>query len=161
MNIPDQIRHFLSHAKDISLGYREVNFIGAGEIEEGQLGYTVDAKGNLLISGKDGDWRDEWLVIANDEMDDPIVVDTSSPSLIVMAVAKGEGSWDPYVIADSLENFKQILALIKKISKGREYPIDLEDKPITDEERSNALQFIEEQNPGAELWYWESFLENE
>jgi hypothetical protein len=71
MTILDKIKRFLSETQDISFGYNEINFVLLDRIEEEQIGYSVDAYRNSLIIGNDGDWREEWLVIASNQLGDP------------------------------------------------------------------------------------------
>jgi hypothetical protein len=62
------------------------------ELDQGQIGYSVDDNNNSLITGQEGDWKDEWLVIGVDGLiGDPIFVDTSSKKLQVLTAAHGEG----------------------------------------------------------------------
>lgn len=155
----DRIKNFLSDVVDISIGYREINFFPQTTLEEEQTGYSVDPDGHSLITGQDGDWQEGWIAIANDDMGDPFVVDTNSVSLRVLSAAHGEGAWEPFVIADSLDKFRNILSILIKLSKNRTNPVDLEKNPISNKERQAGLKEIEMQNPGAELWFWEGYFE--
>jgi hypothetical protein len=161
MTIPDKIKTFLSDITDLSIGYNEINFIQPENLDENQVGYSKDPDGNSLTTGNDGDWQVEWLVIATDQVGDPIIIDVSSPTLSVLSASNGEGSWEPFVIANGLDNFKNIISILKILSINREYPVDLDKHPISEYERQNALAQIEEQNPETEIWFWESFLEND
>jgi hypothetical protein len=161
MTILDKVKMFLTGTNDISLGYSEINFIQADNLDDEQIGYSVDTNGNSLITGNDGDWQEEWLVIATDNVGDPIIVDVSTSDLTVLSAEHGEGDWEPLVIADSLEKFKNILSYLSKISKDRTNPVELENNPISDKEIRFILTQIEEQNSKAELSYWETFFEND
>ncbi len=157
----DKIKSFLSDISDISIGYNEINFFNADNLDEGQIGYKVDTNGNSLIEGKDGDWQEEWLVIANDQLGDPIIIATNSPNLTVLTSQHGEEVWESTIIADSLDSFKNITLILENISKNRTNPVDIEKNPIGDKELKLVLTQIEEQNPSSELWFWESFFEND
>jgi hypothetical protein len=161
MNIPDKIKNFLSDTRDLSIGDNEINFIQPDDLDKEQVGYSVDPNGNSLVTGNDGDWQEEWLVIATDQLGEPIIVDIGSPNLTVLSAAYGEGTWEPFVIADSLDNFKNIISSLADISKNRTNPVNLENNPITDKERQNVLTKIEHQNPDTELLYWENIFEND
>lgn len=161
MTILDKIKIFLSETKDISLGYSEINFIQPDNLDEEQIGYSIDTNGNSLVTGNDGDWQQEWLVIATDHIGDPIIVDVSTSDLTILSAEHGEGDWQPLVIADSLEKFKNILSNLDNISKDRTNPVELENNPIADKEKQYILTQIEEQNPNADLSYWETFFEND
>jgi hypothetical protein len=161
MTILDKIENFLSGVTDVSLGSNEINFIQPDDLDAEQIGYSVDPSGNSLITGNDGDWQEEWLVIATDQLGDPFIVDVSSPKLTVLSAAHGEESWEPFVIANSLENFKAIISVLHKVAKNRTNPIELEKDPITDNERKDALTKIEQENPDVEISFWENFFEND
>ncbi|HEX6426833.1 MAG TPA: hypothetical protein VF008_04070 [Niastella sp.] len=160
MTIPDKIKSFLSDTTDVSLGYNEINFFQPNDLNEEQIGYRIDQIGNSLITGNDGDWQEEWLVIGTDQLGDPIIVDVITPDLTVLSAAHGVGRWEPLVIAESLDSFANIIFILTTISKDRTQPADLDKNPITDMERQEALKQIEQQNPGAEIEYWESFFDD-
>ena len=160
MVVPDKIKTFLTTTKDISFGYNEINFYNADNLMDEQIGYSIDTNGKSLTTGNDDDWQKEWLVIASDSLGDPIIIDTSSAKLTVLSAAHGEGEWEAFVIADSLDNFKDILSLLTIASKDRTNPVDLEQNPLTSKEQKDILRSIKRQNPDTELSYWEAFFEN-
>ena len=161
MIVPDKIKTFLSENKDVSLGYNEINFFDPENLDEEQIGYRVDMDSNSLITGNKGDWREEWIVIASDYTGDPIIIDVSSPKLTVLSAAHGEGNWEPFVIADSMDNFKNIISILHDISKDRTNPDELENNPVKDKEKRNALTKIRQLSPDTENEYWENFFEND
>ena len=156
----DKIKAFLSSATDISLGYNEINFLSSESLEEEQIGYSFDSNGKSLVTDREGDWKKEWIVIASDQMGDPFLIDTSSSSLTVLSAVHGEGSWEPFVVAESLEKFKGIIAILLRVSRKRSDPVTLERNPITEKERQTALAEIQAANPRAEISFWEVYLEN-
>lgn len=128
-------------------------------MEYGQEGYSFDENGDSLISGQDGDWQENWIVIASDYVGDPIFVDNTSPALMVLSAAHGETTWDPLIIAGSLDKFKEIISILATISRHRSNPVDLEKDPINEDERSSVLKAIKNITPHSEIGYWEIFLE--
>ena len=170
MTAHNKILNFLKDVKNVSLGYRIIRFFNPKNLKEMQIGYSIDEDGNSLAAEKTGyDWEDEhntndwkkgWIVIGNDELGDPIIVDKSSPLLPVISAEHGCGDWEAnYVIADSLENFKNILGLLNDISKNRNYPTLLEENPISDEEKEQFLLNIKQQNKNIEyLGFWEGII---
>lgn len=51
-----------------------IHLFSRDEFEEGQLGYSVDGKGNSLVGNAEGDWKESWYVIGYDEdLGDPIL----------------------------------------------------------------------------------------
>lgn len=157
----EKIKWFLSGMADVSLGYNEINFFQADTLEDEQVGYSFDTTGKSLNTGQEGDWQKEWIAIASDQMGDPFIVDTSSTNLRVLSAAHGEGVWEPFIVADSLDNFKSIVSILNNASKSRTNPVDLEKKPISEKERQDALRKIEQQNPNSELWFWKNYFEND
>jgi hypothetical protein len=157
----DKIKLFLTNVSDVSLGYNEITFFDPLNLQEEQVGFSFDTEGNSLITGNDGDWKKEWLAIANDEVGDPIMIDTSTPELTVLSAQHGQGAWEPFTIADSLDNFQNIISILNKISENRTTPVDLGQNPIPDAQRQNALNHIKKQNPHTEIWFWEGYFEND
>lgn len=159
MQNAEQINRFLGQISDISLGYSEINFASPDQLEEAQLGYSMDLDGNSLISGNDGDWEEGWLVIASDQIGDPIMVDLRNNSMPVLSAAHGEGSWEPFVIADSLDSFIIICSKLMELSKNRSNPTAIEENPIPEKEKIAFLSWIEENNPESDISYWEIFTD--
>jgi len=157
----DKIKAFLTTCTDISFGYADIHFCNPDNLEDEQIGYSIDSRGNSLLTGKDGDWQQEWIVIASDELGDPIIVDTSSDQLTVVSAPHGEGEWMPIVIADSLDNFRDIISLLTDVSKGRTNPIHIEQNPVTVKERKAIMTKIRKQNPETKLWFWEAFFDDD
>ena len=157
----DKVKKFLSETKDISLGYNEINFVDTDNLDEAQIGYSVDTNSNSLISDNDGDWKKEWIVIASDQLGDPIIVDTNTSELTILSASNGEGDWETFTIADTLDTFKNIISLLRDISKDRTNPKEIEKNPISENDKQNILTKIESKNPDTEIWFWENFLEND
>ena len=161
MTPPDKINQFLTNVSDLSLGYNEITFFDPRKLQEEQVGFSFDTEGNSLITGNEGDWKKEWLVIAHDEVGDPIMIDSSAPQLTVLSAQHGQGAGEPFIIADSLDNFQNILSILSRIAENRATPVDLEQNPIPDDLAKNALNQISKQNPHTEIWFWEGYFENE
>jgi len=159
MNIPDELLIFLNNVKHVSLGYNEIHFLNARNIEAGQIGYRVDAEGQSLITGEEEAWEEGWLVIGNDRLKDPFFIDLHLAESPVMTAAEGEGTWDPLYVADNLERFGEIIAALQVLSEGRSDPAALKSKPLTAKERQEFIKMVTQQNPGSDVWYWEDFLE--
>jgi len=57
----------------VSLGYTTVRIYTLDELEEAQMGYSVDPLGNSLVDNAEGSWKKEWLVIGYEDLcGDPI-----------------------------------------------------------------------------------------
>ncbi|KXH87242.1 hypothetical protein [Sporosarcina sp. HYO08] len=81
------------------------------ELENEQLGYSVDEQGNSLIGKSKGDWQEGWIVIGYEEdLGDPLIVDTVRENYPVLTAEHGAGEWEPIILFHSLHD------LIKSIS---------------------------------------------
>jgi hypothetical protein len=89
---------------------------------------------------------------------DPIFIDTSEEGFPVYTAIHGEGRWDAKQIAVSLEGFGRALSPVADIAKGREYPVALENNPLTQFEKESTLAAIRRDNPGVDLEFWEILL---
>ena len=159
--IPATFRNWRSSLPfdEISIGYGGVRLVALAELEESQIGYSESLEGKDLCTGAPGDWRSNWLVIGEETCTgDPLILDTSSEALAVFAATHGQGKWDPYPVAVSLEGLSAAINAIAQVSYGRENPVALERNPLIQEERDGALSVIGAANPGVDLEYWELLL---
>lgn len=148
--------------KEVSIGYRTVILFSPEELENKQIGYSVDSVGQSLVGDKNGDWQSSWIVIGyEDEMGDPIFVDTSEEGFSVYTAVHGEGEWEQEMISTSFHHFILSLNHMKEISVGRENPVALENNPISFEEKKHILKLISNINVETDLYFWESWLEFE
>ena len=161
MATPEKIILFLQQATGLSIGYSEIEFADPADLDDMQVGYSIDPDGQSLVNGNKGDWRQEWLVIANDHLGDPIFLDLSQPHYPVLSAEHGEGDWEPSIIADSLDSFAATLQLLHKLAENRSSPDELEDNPISKKEKARVLSDIGRQNPEAGSSFWEVFLEED
>lgn len=159
MTALEEIKQFLKEVPSISLGYTEIIFFAPDKLDEEQLGYSVDNNNNSLVTGREGDWKKEWLAIGRDNMADPIIADTSETNVKILTAMHGEGEWDPSLIAHSLDEFKKIILKLEALSKQRTNPVDLEKNPIPKKEQKQFLKEIKESNPEADIYYWSNIFE--
>jgi hypothetical protein len=117
-----------------------------------QVGYAFDPTGSTLSGAGGGDWRQNWIVVAQDFSGDPVFVDVDLPDSPVFTALHGEGTWSPWQIAPSLRTFATLLRRARALAAGRDSPIALESNPITVDERE-AFQALVEAN-GASSDYW-------
>ncbi|CAM4159036.1 hypothetical protein BAMA_11705 [Bacillus manliponensis] len=97
----------ISNINDDEIEWKPISIelFNSMEIEEGQIGYSIDLDGRKLTWEKDGDWREEWVVIGLDSyVGDPIFVDTNDKKCPVYTAEHGEGFWEPICIAESIED---------------------------------------------------------
>lgn len=162
MTVREKVEDFLRSVSHVSIGYKGIHFFEAEHVTDEQVGYSVTMDGLSLVTGKRGDWKEEWLAIGYEEdSDEPVFVNMKTAALKVSSAQHGEDGWDPFYIADSLDNLRNIVQLLQTVSGGRANPEELEGNPISDEERQKVLQEIKRQNPQSEPWFWELFLEND
>ena len=146
--------------ESVSFGYTNVNLFPAEELKDAQVGYSISDSGESLTGNKEGDWREEWLVVGSEDLcGDPIFVDLTKPEFPVFTAAHGEGYWNPILIASSFQGFINALEEIGRVAQGRKNPIELERKPVSASERERALSRIAEFNPEASLEFWENWFE--
>ena len=165
MQLPPDYISWLHHLgfDEISFGCGGVKLFTIEELDEHQIGYSRSAEGKSLCDGKPGSWRPEWIVIGHDTaMGDPIILDTSSrwPSqgLRVMTAMHGEGAWDPKVIADSLHGFADALRALKEASVGREYPVALEQNPLSEKERERVVERFRKAIGEGDMEFWKAIF---
>ena len=154
-------KRFISNAQNISIGFSEINILKLENIKKGQIGYSLTKNWKSLIGKNNGDWKKNWIVIATDDIDDPIFVDIEKSYLPVYTAEHGNGRWEEINIAISIENFGQILHDLKNLSIERENPNKMDKNPISDLELENFLSKTKNDNKGMNTEYWETFLEND
>lgn len=159
MTVPKAIQEFLLAVEDISFNYSELNFYKPDQLKEGQIGYSVDSLGKSLVEDSEDSWKNEWVVIASDNLGDPVFVDINSSDLHIMSAAHGMGSWEPFIIARTLKNFRSIISGLQSLSIGRTNPSDYQKNPLTTEEKEQFLEMIRELDPEKDSFYWESFID--
>ncbi|HDX9631689.1 TPA: hypothetical protein ROY30_005456 [Bacillus cereus] len=105
-----QLLAYVDRAEDnkIELEYEfepmTIELFNSEEIEEGQLGYSVDDEGQSLIGNEEGGWKEGWIVIGLDSyLGDPIFVDSNDENCPVYTAMHGEGDWESECIAERIE----------------------------------------------------------
>jgi hypothetical protein len=122
-------------------------------LEAAQQGYSV------VPEGDETDWREEWVVIGHEEMcGDPLFIDTDDDDYPVYTATHGMGEWSPRLIAFTFRHFVQILEQLQVLARGRSNPVELERRPITDQERESFLDFIRRESPDVEFAFWGRFV---
>ena len=157
----EKFNNFISNAEDISIGYSELKIFKAYNIQYEQI--TIhDAKAKRFsIGNKLGDWKKSWVVIGVDFLGDLLFVDSEIQNSPVFVSECRNGMCKKSIIANSIENFNQILIDLKNLSKGRENPKLIEKNPISDTELEIVLSKIKAENNGIDFEYWEIFLEKD
>ena len=145
--------------ESVSLGWETVILFSLQELNQAQVGYSNDGKGNSLIGTAEGDWLVNWLVIGYEDLcGDPIFIDIGVGGFPVYTAMHGTGEWRPKLIALSFANFIQGLEYIKDVSAGRETPVAIEINPLPSDSCERILKLIENENQGVSLEFWEAWL---
>lgn len=143
----------------VSLGHTAVRVHGVDELEEAQIGYSIDTSGASLVDGEPGSWQRQWVVVGyEDGCGDPIFIDAETEGFPVYTAMHGTGNWEPNLIATGLRNFALAMREVATVAKGRENPVQLEANPLAPVERAIVLDKIQQQNPGIEPAFWETWL---
>lgn len=144
---------------EVSMGYQTIVFFNEKEIEEGQIGYSRDEKGNDLTGNKEEDWKSNWIVIGYDELlGDPIFIDIKDNDFPVYTAMHGLGYWEPEILASKFSSFVASLEIIIEVSKNRENPVALSNNKLSFFERRNIIKKIKNINPSTQSGFWKSFL---
>ncbi|RYG67356.1 hypothetical protein EON80_13740 [bacterium] len=146
----------------VSFGYRTVELFKTAELTQAQQGYSVGPGGVSLVGDEEGDWQESWLVIGDEDLaGDPIFVDLAEEELPVYTARHGEGAWEPLLIAESFIKFFAGLALMREISEGRQNPMELAEKPLSERDVEAMIGLIATQNSKADMEFWRSWLVGE
>jgi hypothetical protein len=158
MKCGDELK--LIPSKSVSFGSISLQIHAPDEIQEAQLGYSVDPDGNSLITDEEGSWKKNWLVIGYEDLcGDPIFVDTQTEGCPVYTAMHGAGNWNPILIASSIKSFAKALEIISELGEGRENPVKLETNLLPSGSRDEALKKIRKDNPEADLSFWADWLD--
>lgn len=128
------------------------------QLDDCQIGYSVDAAGNSLVTDEEETWDENWIVIAYETLcGDPIIIELNEDRYPVSLLMHGMDSWDNgSYLADSLESFLNILKEIvfflteKQVLKGK--------RNIQQKELKAILKNIIETSNSAEFETWETLL---
>ena len=145
----------------VSFGSTCVHISSPDQLKEMQIGYSVDPQGNSLVTNEPGYWRENWIVIGYEDLcGDPVFIDEATEGYPVYTAMHGIGSWNPKLIADSLEGFASALNAISQVAPGRTCPNELKENPLSQHERDRILVFIRLKNPRADMEFWTLWLED-
>jgi hypothetical protein len=128
LKVPARYRTFLAAADPVDVEtvtpVEKVKLLSADKLKEGQAGYAVSDEGTSLVTGKDGDWKKSWVVVAVSTLfGDPYFLDVSKldaeGDCPVYAGQKTEkGTWKTTLAASSFASFVNILAIGMDLASG-------------------------------------------
>jgi hypothetical protein len=160
MKVPPEYAQWRSVLEfdEVSYGVGGIRIVPLEELDRFQVGYSRSPDGDSLC-GAEGKWQKEWLAIGHETAaGDPVLLDVET--MRVMTAAHGEGTWDPEPIAVSLEGFGSALSVFRELAVGRENPVQLEARPLTDKERETASSRIIQANPDVVVFFWDLLLQD-
>lgn len=138
--------------------YVNIEIFSFEQLDEFQIGYSVDPDGNSLVSDDEDTWDENWVVIAYETLcGDPIIIELNEEGYPVSLLMHGMDSWDNgSYLADSMESFLNILKEIvyflteKQVLKGK---LNIQNKEL----KAILINIIEMSN-SANFETWESLL---
>lgn len=127
------------------------------KLEKAQVGYSVDPAGRSLITGEEGDWQPEWIVIGYTKLiGDPIILDTDEEGQPVSYLMHGMGEWGAgSYIAGSIKQWRGAVAKVMQFMKSHH---DNSNPPITRSELDDLVSDIVEADDCADSDTWEMLL---
>ena len=137
-------------ARSVEIGLSGLIILDLEESETEQVGYSVSIKGEPLFGFNDGDWQEGWYVIGREtSCGDPIFVDLNDPDIPVYTAAHGMGFWEEVCIADSYENFEDLLDLIDK---------SIVDGKLSSGKIRQIIKLVGNNNSHTSMEFWQTFL---
>ncbi|MGE6599980.1 SMI1/KNR4 family protein [Bacillus proteolyticus] len=128
------------------------------QLEEFQVGYSIDTDGNSLVTDEEDTWDANWIVIAYETMcGDPIIIDLNEDGYPISSLMHGMDSWGVGgFLADSMDSF---INFIKDIGNFLTEKQVLEGKRIIQSrELKTLLNKFLEKNKFADFEIWHSLL---
>ncbi|MFK4322999.1 MULTISPECIES: SMI1/KNR4 family protein [Bacillus] len=128
------------------------------QLDEFQVGYSIDTDGNSLVTDEEDTWDANWIVIAYETMcGDPIIIDLNEDGYPISSLMHGMDSWGVGgFLADSMDSF---INFIKDIGNFLTEKQVLEGKRIIqNRELKTLLNKFLEKNKFADFEIWHSLL---
>ena len=110
-----------------------LELLSGGVLLEAQKGFAVGSDGEDLTSDEPDAWK---------------------PHCLVVATTADLGDR----VADSLLGFGDALALVDEAAGGPTTPVQIEERPLPDDELDRLVARIRERSPGADDWFRRSFF---
>lgn len=141
--------------REISIGYNGFTIFANSQLENEQFGYRVDIEEQSLVGSNNGDWKETWFVIGQDDIvGDAIFVDFSKKSLPVYTAAHGEGDWTPQIISSSLKGFIKTTNYLHNLSQERKTPIAYSQNSLSIGDKIKLFIFIVTKTKRVNIPFW-------
>lgn len=126
----------------VSFGVGGIRLLPPDKIPQGQIGYAVTSDGQSLVGPAPGQWQQDWLVIGDETAcGDPLFSVHAEPHIVYTAMHE-EDSWNPKMIAPSLDSFADCLSILSRLAVGRSNPAEQEANPPSERELASYLEQI-------------------
>lgn len=137
----------------VEYGCGGIGFFSREELQDAQVGYSIDPEGRLLCGESDGLWNPNWMVIGSDlGCGDPIFIDTSQSGSPVFTAMHGQGFWRPELIATTLELFSRMLDEYGAMAQYRSGRDGLEEDDLECSEFIEKIKKIDSGTINADFW---------
>jgi hypothetical protein len=99
-----QLIDTLAGAPDtLAVGDSVIELAPSDDLDEAQVGYSIDRDGDSLLDDSPGAWQASWIVIGTDQdLGDPYFVDLADAQMPVLTALHGTGTWTSEPVAPSL-----------------------------------------------------------
>lgn len=151
--------NFIKLEHEIMKDFVDFEIFSFDELDEYQIGYSIDLNGNSLVTDEADTWDDSWVVIGYETLcGDPIIIELNEAGYPVSRLMHGMGSWNNGTfLADSIKSFLSILKDIrcflteKQMLQGK--------KMIQHKELKVLVNSMIEKNKTVDFEIWESLLQ--
>ncbi len=126
--IPARYRAFLAAADPIEVEtvtpVERVRLLSSEKLREGQVGFAVGEDGASKVTGKEGDWKKSWVVVATSSLfGDPYFLDVAKLDAegdcpVYVGQKTEKGTWKTTLAASSFASFVHILAMSMDLAAG-------------------------------------------
>ncbi|KGR86994.1 hypothetical protein [Lysinibacillus odysseyi] len=151
--------NFIKLEHEIMKDFVDFEIFSFDELDEYQIGYSIDLNGNSLVTDEADTWDDSWVVIGYETLcGDPIIIELNEAGYPVSRLMHGMGSWNNGTfLADSIKSFLSILKDIrcflteKQMLQGK--------KMIQHKELKVLVNSMIEKNKTVDFEIWEALLQ--
>lgn len=141
----------------ISIGMSGLALFEINQLEDEQIGYSIDPQGVDLTGNSDGDWKKEWIVIGYDTLlGDPIFIDTQTDEYPVFTAMHGAGDWNPTPVSPSLSTFLKTLEIMQSVQPYVTEYENTNDRETLNLNISNTLTSISKLHGDFGVEYWKT-----
>lgn len=162
MNLSNELKEkllLLKHESGKIEDFADFNFFNIEDIEEEQIGYSIDEDGNSLVSDEEGSWESGWIVIGCENLcGDPIIIDTKEEGFPITLLMHGMGDWGAGTyLSESIDKFINEIKCINNFID--EKSMKSTNPRITCKELDDLIYEIIEEDECGDADTWKNMLE--